>query len=243
METEKKTAVLSRDLIKYFAMITMLLNHAAIVFLKGSVLYPVLEAVGYFTAPVMCYFLVEGYHYTRSKKKYGGRLLLFALISQLPYDLAFHFGNLNMLFTLFVCFLILVAGEKIENPTILGNVRILLVLLTAVGDWSFVAACCTLMLENAWGDRRRILRSYLAVYFIFAGFLFLGSLPVYNISEAAKAVAGALLSGVMILAAALTVCYLYNGKRAVHCRKFSQWFFYIFYPAHLMLLAAIRDWI
>lgn len=242
MKIEKKTEVLNRDLIKCFAMITMLLNHTAIVFLEGNALYPVLEAVGYFTAPVMCYFLVEGYHYTRSKKKYGERLLLFAIISQIPYDLAFHFRNLNMLFTLFVCFLILVAGEKIENLTLRRDVRILLVLLTAVGDWSFVAACCTLMIGNAWGDRRRILRSYLVVYFIFAGFCFLGSLPMHSISEAAKAVGAALLSGVMILVAAVTVCYLYNGKRAVHCRKVSQWFFYIFYPAHLMLLLAIRDW-
>lgn len=242
METEKKMAVLNRDLIKYFAMITMLLNHTAIVFLEESALYPVLEAVGYFTAPVMCYFLVEGYHHTRSKKKYGERLLLFALISQLPYHQAFHFGNLNMMFTLFVCFLILVAGEKIENPALRRNVRIVLVLLTAVGDWSFLAAYCTLMLGNAWGDRRRILRSYIAVYVLFAGFCFLGSLPVHSISEAAKAAGGALLSGVMILAAAVTVCYFYNGKRAVHCRRFSQWFFYIFYPAHLLLLVAIREW-
>lgn len=79
--------------------------------------------VGYFTAITMCYFLVEGYGYTRSKEKYGKRLLLFALISEIPFCLAFteegtiSFVSMNMLFTLFLCFLILYAMEKsLQEP-------------------------------------------------------------------------------------------------------------------------------
>ena len=54
--------VLNRDVIKYIAMLTMLLNHIAHVFLiRGTLLHEIFEDVGYFTAPVMCYFLVEGY--------------------------------------------------------------------------------------------------------------------------------------------------------------------------------------
>ena len=37
----------------------------------GTVMYEVFIYIGYFTAPVMCYFLVEGCRYTRSKLKYG----------------------------------------------------------------------------------------------------------------------------------------------------------------------------
>ena len=85
--TEKRG--MNRDTIKYIAMITMLLNHVSFIFLEpGTVLAEILTAVGYFTAPVMCYFLVEGMTYTRSPKKYGQRLLLFAVISELPYCLA-----------------------------------------------------------------------------------------------------------------------------------------------------------
>lgn len=74
--------------------------------------------IGYFTAITMCYFLVEGYGYTHSKEKYGNRLLIFAAISQIPFCLAFtkegviSFVNMNMIFTLFLCFLILQAMEK-----------------------------------------------------------------------------------------------------------------------------------
>ena len=114
--SEKNMKILNRDLIKYIAMFTMLLNHIAHVFLtSGTVLCEVFEAIGYFTAPVMCFFLVEGYEHTRSKLKYGMRLFIFAVISQIPYALAFRFGNLNMIFTLLCCFLILTAMEKIEN--------------------------------------------------------------------------------------------------------------------------------
>ena len=140
MEEQNKIAVLNRDVIKYIAMVTMLLNHIATIFLESGALHDAFEFIGYFTAPVMCYFLVEGYHYTRSKKKYGQRLLVFACISQIPYHFAFQFGNLNMIFTLFICFLILVAQEKIANPTLCRIVKVLLMLVTIFSDWSVIAA-------------------------------------------------------------------------------------------------------
>ena len=115
---------MNRDQIKYVAMFTMLLNHIANVFLEpGTFLFEVMVDVGYFTAITMCYFLVEGYGYTRSKEKYGKRLLLFALISEIPFCLAFteegtiSIVSMNMLFTLFLCFLILYAMEKITSGT------------------------------------------------------------------------------------------------------------------------------
>ena len=61
---------MNRDEIKLIAMITMFCNHFAHVFLTpGSLPYECLIDTGYFTAITMCYFLVEGYGYTRSKVK------------------------------------------------------------------------------------------------------------------------------------------------------------------------------
>ena len=123
----------NRDTIKYIAMFTMLLNHISSIFLDhGTFLAELFQDVGYFTAPVMCWFLVEGYQYTRSKKNYAVRLFLFALLSEIPFCLAFsyegefQFVGLNMLFTLFFCFLILAAEEKIANHFFRLLIQILL---------------------------------------------------------------------------------------------------------------------
>ena len=119
MDTQEQTGryrILNRDAIKYIAMFTMLLNHIAQIFMAPGAFWTlVLTDVGYFTAPVMCWFLVEGYGYTRSKKRYGLRLAAFAALSELPFCLAFTHGavlsyyGMNMIFTLLLCFLILVA--------------------------------------------------------------------------------------------------------------------------------------
>ena len=108
MPTTEKPG-LTRDAIKYLAIFTMLLNHIANVLLpENTILWEVLVDIGYFTAITMCYFLVEGFYYTHSRRKYGERLLIFAGISQVPYMMAFGFSQLNMIFTLFICFMILV---------------------------------------------------------------------------------------------------------------------------------------
>lgn len=236
-----KLQILNRDVIKYIAMFTMLLNHIAHTLLPfGTPLYEIFEDIGYFTAPVMCYFMVEGYEYTRSKMKYGLRLFLFAVISQVPYTMAFHFGNLNMIYTLFCCFMILVVMEKVQNVWLRAGVCTLLVLVTVVGDWALLAALFTILFHNSRGNRKKTIFSFGVAYVIFAllnvqSYMYgaQGGLTLY-------AVAHAMLAGLGIIAAGVAVLVLYNGCRAEKGRNFSKWFFYLFYPAHLLILALMK---
>ena len=129
----------NRDVIKYFAMLTMLLNHISTIFMKsGSFLAELFLNLGYFTAITMCYFLVEGFQYTHSKKNYAIRLAIFALVSEIPYCLAFtnngllEFRELNMLFTLLICFGILMAVEKVSNKVIRATCILILILFSSV---------------------------------------------------------------------------------------------------------------
>ncbi len=233
--------VLNRDVIKYMAMFTMLLNHIAHVFLaEGTQIYELLEDIGFFTAPVMCYFMVEGYEYTRSKVRYGLRLLLFALFSQIPFLLAFGQGGFNMIYTLLCCFLILVVMERVSSPALRSVLGALLVLATAVGDWAVVAPVLTIFLANGRGDRRRTALGFGAGYVFFVvlnvqRYMFgvQGDWTVYAVTHAA-------LSGLGILAAAVVILVFYNGERAKKGKNFSKWFFYIFYPAHLLILYLIK---
>lgn len=233
---QSKYKVLNRDVIKYIAMLTMFLNHVANVFLvPGTFWYEVLVDIGYFTAITMCYFLVEGYRYTHSKKKYGIRLLIFAILSEYPFLLAFreHGVGMNMIFTLFICFLILVVREKVKNTGLQNVLVILLVLVTIISDWAILAAVFTIMFDEWRGDRKKIGEAYKIAVAIFGVTNLISNLDLYPVW---KAVACALGSCVGILCSGLVIQCFYNGKRAEHGKTFSKWFFYIFYPAHLLLL-------
>ena len=242
--TGKRYAVLSRDIIKYIAVLTMLLNHIANVFLEpDTVLSEIMVNIGYFTAFAMCSFLVEGYEYTKSKKKYAQRLLLFAAVSELPYCLAFtkngviEFIGTNMIFTLFICFcLIYVIKEMPDNgkKTIL---IVILVLLTAYGDWGLIAPLMVTLFLRGQRSETEMKKSWCMTI------LFFGILSVIEKLGTAGLREG-LLHGVNCMIApslsGICILYFYNGKKGMRGKAFSKWFFYIFYPAHLLILGILR---
>lgn len=238
--------VLNRDAIKYIAMFTMLLNHIAHVLLtRGTPLYLVFEEIGYFTAPVMCFFLVEGYQYTRSKVKYGGRLFFFAVLSQLPYRLAFHYSNLNMFFTLFCCFLILVVLERVDSDLLQSVLCILLICITAFSDWALAAPILTFLLAKNWGEKGRMWASYVGIAVLFAVLNLESSMMQDHMNGqevilTVRAVCDTVCSGIAVLTAGAAVLVFYNGERAKKGKNFSKWFFYFFYPVHLLILYLIK---
>ena len=236
--------ILNRDVIKYIAMFTMLLNHIGGIFLPfGSLLRTFFVDIGYFTAITMCYFLVEGYSYTKSKKKYAARLLVFALLSQIPYDLAFTqgknitFTNLNMMFTLFICFIIIWVYKEMTSISARASILVLLVFATMICDWAIFAAVFTLLFLETKGDPAKQKMAFIWGVLFFGFFNFIGGVMENSIEKSLLSsvgcMAGPFLSGVCI------TCF-YNGKRAERGRDFSKWFFYLFYPVHLFVLAAIR---
>ncbi len=116
-----------------------------------------------------------------------------------------------------------------------------LILATVNGDWPIVAPLLTFLLCRSGGDRRKQAVSFGVVYLLFSVLNTQnymsgqqGAWTVYTVVHAA-------LSGVGILVAALTVLVFYNGERAEKGRNFSKWFFYIFYPAHLLVLYMMKE--
>ncbi len=247
MKTESRNLqALNRDIIKYIAMFTMLLNHIAHINLLplSPIVHEMFEDIGYFTAPVMCFFIVEGFQYTRSRLRYGLRLLLFAVISQIPYGLAFHYGlmSMNMIFTLLLCFLIMVVLERIANPFACTVVCTILVFVSSISDWAFVAPILTILLYQSAGNRKKMAFSYgiMCAVFVFLNIMSFAAISEYSIGSA---VVHGIASGIGILAAGFTVLVLYNGKRMEHGKNFSKWFFYIFYPAHLLILYLLKTFV
>ena len=237
---------LSRSNIKFITVVLMTLNHIGLICLKEQTfLRELFVNAGYVTAITMCYFLVEGVRYTHSMKAYGRRLAALAIVSQIPYDLAFtkgavlRFNAMNMGFTLFLCFLLCDASLKIQNRGRRFLICAALILASGISDWAFFAPLFTILFLRSGYDRNSLGQSYIFCAALF-GIIEFQSLDSYampaRLLSAAGGVAAILLSGFLIL-------HCYSGREcaaAISNRRAQQYFFYIYYPLHLLILGVIR---
>lgn len=243
-DTIQKKGLLSRDVIKYIAAFTMLLNHIANVFLeKDTLWYEILVDIGYFTAITMLYFMVEGYEYTSSKKRYAVRLLLFAILSQIPFSMTFSqtgefgFVSFNMLFTLLACFGIIHIFNQSRQFRYAKLCLVLLVLATCFSDWGGMAPVITILFVQAEKDRTKLKKAFFYSALLFGMINFADGLERFSFWQALLHGAGCMLP---MLCSGVCILYLYNGKRMERGRNFSKWFFYVFYPSHLLILGILR---
>ena len=116
MNGVKKVQILDGTTLKIIAMISMVFDHVGDMFFPG-VMWP--RMIGRLAMPIFSFFIAEGFAHTRDKKKYLGRLGLFALISEIPFDLAFDgkigLGHQNIMLTFFLAGLALMLFERIRG--------------------------------------------------------------------------------------------------------------------------------
>lgn len=207
-------------ILKIIALISMIIDHYGAIFHNDVEIYRI---VGRIAFPIYCFLLVEGYTHTRNVKKYASRLLLFALISELPFDLAFYgslgFEHQNVFFTLFIGLVLMHLLDNKEgkynfNKNILWLLGGLLAMLTYV-DYSFIGIIYILAFYYT-KDYKNPEKLYRVALIIF----------LTNLISAGLKQQFALLS--------LPLIYFYNGKPGPK-NKFLQLLFYIAYPLHLLL--------
>lgn len=137
---------LTGSTLKWIAIVTMLIDHTGAAVLEkmlisgkyGEVtaanpLYQtdmVLRGIGRLAFPIFCFLLVEGFLHTKNVWKYAGRLALFALVSEIPFDLAFQgewlfMGYQNIFFTLLIGLLVMIAFQTAEEKIAAKPLRIL----------------------------------------------------------------------------------------------------------------------
>ena len=211
--------ILSGSALKCIALVTMIIDHSTYVLLtKGTHVYTVLRAVGRFAFPIYCFLITEGFLHTRDRKKYGFRLFLFALISEIPWNLmnsgALKYAKQNVFFTLLLGYLGLCALEYFRDRPRDRLYALLALFLAAV------------FLKADYGA---------------AGYGFIVLLYILRDQKILQAALGScFLSGSWKAALAFIPINLYNGERGFIRSTWLKYVFYIVYPIHMLILYLIR---
>ena len=211
--------------LKLLACLTMLIDHI------GAIFFPQhtwLRIIGRLSFPIYCFLLAEGVHYTRSPLKYGLRLLLVALLAELPYDLLFYrrltWAHNSVMVTLLLGFWAGVVSKHCR------------------GWWKLFAPLPFILLGRYLGGSYGMYGVAMIVMFLLCR-----EVPQRNPVQWVLMVLLSLRmagfpSGIGIqfyAVAAMVPISLYSGEKRSHSKPL-QWAFTVFYPLHLLILLLIR---
>ncbi|MCB5940762.1 conjugal transfer protein TraX [bacterium 210820-DFI.6.52] len=234
-----RRAALSGFGLKWLAVCTMLADHIGAAILEPVFLLPLyglyeggggglpgwygpllltdmaLRTVGRLAFPLFCFLLAEGFCHTRDRRRYALQLLTFALLSEIPFDLAFALTPFapdyqNVYFTLFFGVLSLQLLVWLEGRALLQVLGVGLCCLAAAGLSADYGAMGVLLVALFYLTRQR---------------------PAARAAMGSAALLSLGASELPALFSFLPIS-LYSGQKG----RGPKWFFYWFYPLHLLLL-------
>ncbi len=225
--------------LKLIAIFTMTLDHLGYAFtgLWPEAITLSLRVFGRLAMPLFCLLIAEGFFYTKNVQKYAGRLLLFAFISEVPFDLLLtqgrvplEFSNQNVYFTLFLGLLAIFLCDRFA---LRGQKGLALIsVLAAAGlsellraDYGIFGVLFIFIFYRFRGDR-----TSLSCWYVLAVLLL-------GLNTASSGALQWALIGLFELLS-LPLILTYNRRRGYHSR-FLQHFFYVFYPLHMLLIAGL----
>ncbi len=234
---------LNKTHLQLIAVTAMVIDHIAWGFLDfRTPLAQVMHVIGRLTIPIMCFFIAEGYRKTHSLRGYINRLASFAVVSIVPFYLFFReeYGYRQSI--LFDHLLSLLMLAVLEHKSLKKWQKTMLVILlfavsTAIAGWPVTPQLFTLAFYygKTFKDKAKwVCAITFLTFFIVSGMAVIDQ--VFNLSRVNWTwYDRAYLLGFVL---ALPVIRLYSGEKGnVHLGRF---FFYAFYPAHLLLLTFIK---
>lgn len=230
--------------LKMIAIIAMLLDHIAALFIPHeNILWVLFRTFGRVTAPIMCFMIAEGYYYTANRYRYLGRLLLFSVISHVPfalcmgYDLSFLTATSVMWsLAMGLLALMIVKEDRLRWIFRLGGLAVCC-LLAYTANWNYVVVLWVVMFGVFRGNKWHQLLAFAVVGFV----VHMGQqmLPLLMGSVSLDAFTKWYQFGIF-LAIPLLLCY--DGTRGKKSKLGAQ-FFYWFYPVHLMILYLLNRFV
>ena len=203
--------------LKCIAVVTMLIDHIG-AFLYTDQLW--MRYIGRLAFPIYCFLIVEGYYHTRDVRKYIGRLALFAVISEVPFDLAcasqvIYMEHQNVFFTLTLGLVCVCVIDRLPDRWLAIGIVVAVWLLTGYVIRSDYGVGGLLMIIFFDQFRSRWVYRLLSVGAV--------NCLCYGQIQWAGTIA-------------LLPIQFYNGEKGPS----AKYFFYAFYPVHLFVLYLIR---
>lgn len=238
---------LSANQIKIIAILAMTIDHIAWFFFAGydKVWWVILmHVIGRLTAPIMWFFLAEGFHYTKNRRAYIIRLFLFSVVSHFAYIFVtgkpvlpkafFLSGATSVMWTL-TCGGILITIYEMKNAKKWSKIILisLVCILTFPSDWAVIGAVCPLLLYIYRGDFQKQSIMMVECMVINTGVYYALSDKTYAIIQ-------------LCVLLSLPILRLYNGKKSNDtsvkkaANRYTKWFFYLYYPIHLFIIGIIK---
>jgi len=237
MESAIKKGI-NRNQLKLIAVVAMTLDHLTWIIWPGystDAFALIMHCIGRITAPIMWYFIAEGYYHTRSVKKYALRLLVFAVISHFAYTFAFGismipfrtsvFNQTGVMWPLFwgLIGLHISRMEQVKDWQ-KAAAMLLICVISFCSDWSCIAAMAVVFMGEYRGSFKKQMISMMTFVCIYAAVYVLCIDRVYGMVQ-------------LFAAAAIPLLAKYNGQRG---SSRGRWGFYVYYPLHLVLCGIVR---
>ena len=226
--------------LKIIAIVAMTIDHATAIFLPYGPLWITLRCIGRLAAPIMCYMIAEGYHHTSNRWRYLLRLILFALIAHIPFNLTMH-DTLDPLKATSVMWslamgllaLMIIKEERIHPLLRMGGLG-LCCLLAYTANWNYIAVLWVVFFGWYHGNKKMQV-----LMFTLVGVIFHLGQQFMPLITGLRTVDNFMLwyQPGIFLAIPLLLCYDgSHGRKS----KFLKHLFYWYYPFHLLLLYILQ---
>lgn len=240
--------------LKIIAIVGMILQHAAII-LEEVIPYALqvpMHLAGGLTFPILAFFLVEGFKYTSSRKKYFLRLFIVAIISQVPFFIAY--GNfwlmpLNIMFLLSMSLIMLHLHENMKSRGGFWVIFSLFLVISLMIEWNFIGFLMIWMYKIIKDEKKRtfwpaMMSALISVVLGIISVIFLGIIVniIPDMNELAELLEWTMVLSIFFgLGNALSIYFIkrYNGERG----KSMKYLFYVIYPLHFVVLALIANFL
>jgi hypothetical protein len=239
--------------LKIIAIIGMITNHL-VLGLKEIIpmwlAFP-MYALGGLTFPILAFFVMEGYKYTSDLKKYMLRIFIFGLISIPFHAIVFREFMPNIMFTILLGIISAIAWDKAKNRILFWVIFTTIIIITILlrFEWTIIGPIVVLLYHIIKNENiRRMASGFAAGMFnliyaiVVGGMLLLHDATTGEMPDIIYSLTGGdvdyFITGSGFIIGCFAATFLIKGFNGERGRKI-KWAFYIIYPLHLAIIAAI----